>query len=146
MIVITDSCSECERERCDCWEEHPGGAIRKYAVGDPQAGNYREWWHVKLPDSTTLRWVQFEETARHLVDALDNSTTLREWLTRPCPFCHEVSVLSLRPVDVARWESGELISTVWPDMSADDRELIITGTCDDCWNTNMRDFDESEDV
>jgi hypothetical protein len=32
-----------------------------------------------------------------------------------------------------RWIAGELVQRVWPHMTPDDRELLITGTHPACW-------------
>jgi hypothetical protein len=34
---------------------------------------------------------------------------------------------------LARWQSGELIQNVMPEVSLSDREFIITGVTDDEW-------------
>jgi hypothetical protein len=35
---------------------------------------------------------------------------------------------------VNRWEAGELIQDVMPNLSADDREFLMTGSTPDEWN------------
>jgi len=35
---------------------------------------------------------------------------------------------------VKRWESGELIHNAFPDLSADDREFLLTGIVGDEWS------------
>jgi hypothetical protein len=35
---------------------------------------------------------------------------------------------------VERWREGELIQDVFPDMSVNDREMLITGTHPACWD------------
>jgi len=40
------------------------------------------------------------------------------------------------------WESGVLIQEALPMLNAGQREMLISGTCDDCW-TEM--FGEPED-
>lgn len=53
---------------------------------------------------------------------------------RDCPFCgchNIVTNVSLDALD--RWNRGELIQTCFPDMPADDREIIMTGIGTCCW-------------
>jgi len=49
-----------------------------------------------------------------------------------CPFGHSweltVSVLGLE-----RWVSGEIVQRAFPELSSDERELLITGICKDHW-------------
>ena len=54
--------------------------------------------------------------------------------TKPCPLCKKVSHVRLWEDSVIKWQGGELIQNVWPNMSAEDRELLITGTHSICWN------------
>ena len=35
---------------------------------------------------------------------------------------------------LARYKAGELVQRVWPEMSRDERELLITGTHPACWS------------
>jgi len=39
------------------------------------------------------------------------------------------------------WENGELIQKAFPELSADDRELLLTGICSKCWNEIFGDDD-----
>lgn len=34
---------------------------------------------------------------------------------------------------IERWQGGELIQNVFPDLSPSDREFLVTGTTDDEW-------------
>jgi len=40
------------------------------------------------------------------------------------------------------WKQGELIQIALPELSAEDRELLISGTCDVCWNMLFPEDDE----
>jgi hypothetical protein len=54
--------------------------------------------------------------------------------TKTCTVCGEYEVWSLDRELVTRWQGGENIQDVFPDMSVGDRELLISGTHADCWN------------
>lgn len=41
--------------------------------------------------------------------------------------------INVTPEQIARWQSGELIQTVMPNVSPSDREFIVTGVTDDEW-------------
>ena len=70
-------------------------------------------------------------------------------ITTKCPSCkstHDLDLdldlvldlvdlvldLDLDPAAVRRWQRGTLIQNAFPDMSADDRERLITGICPSC--------------
>ena len=61
-----------------------------------------------------------------------------------CRICHTKYTVSANEVDVCNWQDGVLIQEAMPYLSADDRELFISGTCDDCW-TDMYGVCEVED-
>ena len=54
--------------------------------------------------------------------------------TKPCCVCGEYEVWSLDRELVDRWQGGENIQKVFPDMSASEREILITGIHPACWD------------
>lgn len=57
--------------------------------------------------------------------------------TKTCPVCHQQTELHLDPAKVQRWEQGEYLEDVWPDMLPEYRELLISGTHGLCWGELM---------
>lgn len=61
--------------------------------------------------------------------------------TKPCPFCkvqHQVEV----PLEgYAKFKDGAFVQDAFPHLTADERELLISGTCAGCWERYMRDED-----
>lgn len=51
-----------------------------------------------------------------------------------CPFCGEAYFTPVRNCDYEAWENGELAQNAFPYLSADERELIMTGICSTCWD------------
>lgn len=66
--------------------------------------------------------------------------------TRPvavsCRLCGDIQTLQLSYDGEKRWRSGELIQDALPELTVDERELLISGTCEKCWNKL---FPDSED-
>lgn len=54
--------------------------------------------------------------------------------TKPCTVCNGYEVWSLDREAVTRWQEGENIQNAFPDMKAEDREILISGTHPACWN------------
>ncbi len=57
--------------------------------------------------------------------------------TDPCIVCKERSLIDLDVKKYQRWTGGggtEHVQNVWPEWSAGDRELLITGTHSSCWD------------
>jgi hypothetical protein len=63
----------------------------------------------------------------------DNDTT--EVVPPQCGFCSTPPTpIQVRRGDLAAWRSGTLIQRAFPEMPADQRELLITGTHPACWD------------
>ena len=45
--------------------------------------------------------------------------------------------IPVTPGQIARWQGGTLIQTAMPDLSADDREFIMTGITGDEWDAHL---------
>lgn len=51
-----------------------------------------------------------------------------------CPMCGNVNQVTISEAQWWRWQMGELIQNVAPELSPEERELLISGTCSKCWN------------
>lgn len=59
-----------------------------------------------------------------------------------CRCCGGVYCLEVNTEGFACWQSGELIQNALPELSAEDRELLISKTCDTCWKDLFGDDEE----
>jgi hypothetical protein len=64
--------------------------------------------------------------------------------TKTCTVCGEYEVWSLDRKAVESWQAGEYIEIAFPEMSLEDREVLITGTHPACWDKLFPEEDESE--
>ena len=57
-------------------------------------------------------------------------------ITRRSMFTGKIHSMELPITDdeILRWQHGELIQNVWPNLSASDREFIKTGVTEEEWN------------
>lgn len=66
-----------------------------------------------------------------------------------CVHCNEVYTLNVNEENFQLWTEGQgLIQDLLGDLSAGERELLISGTCDNCWKDKfgfVDDEDENED-
>jgi len=51
-----------------------------------------------------------------------------------CRTCGDTHILMVNAQDKKRWMEGELIQDAMPYLSADERELLISGTCGTCFD------------
>lgn len=61
-------------------------------------------------------------------------TTLR------CPFCKETHILDVFPKDGVSWcqDRPQLIQKQFPYLKPEEREMLLSGICPDCWNKYMK--------
>ena len=65
------------------------------------------------------------------------------YLPMSCTLCgkgHETFILDRARFE--RWQAGEFIQVAFPGLSAADREVIMTGTHDECFNRLFPDDEE----
>tara|TARA_Y100000817_G_C16807512_1_gene522680 strand:+ start:358 stop:579 length:222 start_codon:yes stop_codon:yes gene_type:complete len=62
-----------------------------------------------------------------------------------CWNCLQTHVIEVSSEGYAEWQGGELIQEALPELSAGERELLMSGTCDPCWDELFGDFAEEED-
>ena len=59
-----------------------------------------------------------------------------------CRICGDNQRIHVFPDDVTDWQNGKLIQDAMPYLSADERELIISGTCGKCFDEMFGECDE----
>lgn len=62
-----------------------------------------------------------------------------------CPWCHQESIVQMPTAAFEKWQGGELIQRAWPQGSAGEREQLITGYHDKCWDEAIPADDEDEE-
>lgn len=50
-----------------------------------------------------------------------------------CPFCGCANEIEVNESDYWDWDDGVLAQVAFPYLSADEREMLISGICPDCW-------------
>lgn len=51
-----------------------------------------------------------------------------------CPSCGDIEVITVSTLDYDSWQSGSLIQNAMPELSTSQRERLISGMCDSCWD------------
>lgn len=65
--------------------------------------------------------------------------------TSPCLGCGLTTWFFMTEEELHRWKSGEHVQTIFPTWSPEDREMLISGTCPDCWEEMWAEEEEDED-
>lgn len=51
-----------------------------------------------------------------------------------CPFCGQTHEVIVDAIDYLVWEVGDVpAQNAFPYLSADEREMLISGICSECW-------------
>jgi len=61
-----------------------------------------------------------------------------------CPFCGKANFIEVNEADYLDWSDGKLAQDAFPYLSADEREMLISGICPTCWDS-MFGSDEEPD-
>ena len=59
-----------------------------------------------------------------------------------CPYCHQVHSVLCRKEGLEKWQAGDYIQKALPDLTPSQRELLMTGTYQKCWNEMFKEEDE----
>lgn len=54
-------------------------------------------------------------------------------MTRPCVWCKRTAELEVDDTEIFAYAAGSSVQDAFPKLTADERELIITGTHAHCW-------------
>ncbi len=57
-------------------------------------------------------------------------------VTTVCPFCGEEHTVIVDIEGFFKWQDGALVQDVFSYLSADERELLISGICPECFPSN----------
>lgn len=58
-----------------------------------------------------------------------------------CVHCRQVQTIMLSKTGIEAYQKGALMQDAFPELTAGQREMLISGTCDNCWK---KFFGESE--
>jgi hypothetical protein len=55
-------------------------------------------------------------------------------MTRNCTTCGKPQSIEIKPSSLLAWRNGELIQRAFPYLNSSERELLLSGTCEKCWD------------
>ncbi len=60
-------------------------------------------------------------------------------ISRRCHSCRKTQFIEIGPLSgYAMWEAGTVIQKALPNLSAGDREMMISGTCSKCFDEQFK--------
>lgn len=66
------------------------------------------------------------------------------YIETTCPICHETHSIMVFADDYLHWKHGVEAQDAFEYLSADDREMLISGICPKCWDDLFADEDEED--
>ncbi len=77
------------------------------------------------------------------MESKDNRVPM-EWR---CKYCGHARPLRVNPFDIIKWRTlGVKIQDAFPYLTAGERELIQSGTCESCWDEMFPEVDDEADL
>lgn len=74
---------------------------------------------------------------------IDYTINKKGFVCIECPRCGQISVIPITESELLQWEeSEEFIQDYFPNLSSSQRELLLSGICQDCWNLIFPEEDE----
>lgn len=59
-----------------------------------------------------------------------------------CPMCKSFTFVCVDAFDYGDWQNGKHAQDAFPYLSANEREMLISGICPDCWDKMFGGDDE----
>ena len=54
-----------------------------------------------------------------------------------CPFCGRANEIEVNEDDYLDWQDGMLVQDAFPYLSANEREMLVSGICPTCWDSTF---------
>lgn len=70
--------------------------------------------------------------------------TMLEVETPACLGCGQSTWFSMSQAQYNAWKQGEHVQLIFPDWSPEDREMLISGTCPDCWEEMWAEMEDDD--
>ena len=79
-------------------------------------------------------------------DFSGDSTDVVEYVTSKCAWCDQSSLVLLPADRVRRWQTtGAYVQVMFPELTPDQRELLISGTHPACWDVMFAEVEDEEE-
>ena len=67
-----------------------------------------------------------------------------EVVTR-CPMCGRANFIAVNENDYFDWDDGAHAQDAFPYLNDNEREMLISGICPDCWDAMVEELEEEEE-
>ena len=74
----------------------------------------------------------------------DNGVTQTLVITGPCVYCQQPQKVTVTAADAVKFQAGEHVQNCFPYITPGEREFLLSGICDTCWDKMFLEDDESD--
>lgn len=53
---------------------------------------------------------------------------------RSCPKCKVMQQVTVSEIAYKAWQGGQFVQDAFPNLTANEREVLMTGICPKCWD------------
>ena len=64
--------------------------------------------------------------------------------TRRCIGCGKSHTVEVSEEGYFKWKAGAFVQDAFPELTPDEREMLISGTCKPCWEELFKNSSEEE--
>lgn len=61
---------------------------------------------------------------------------------KDCPFCGQDNGIEVDMASYEKWQGGAFVQNAFPTLTAEEREVLVSGSHADCWDEA---YDDEED-
>lgn len=65
-------------------------------------------------------------------------------IQKTCPNCGKLQVIEVEDSQYNDWMAGKNIQIAFPNLTPDQREILMSGICPECWEKIFPEEDEEE--
>lgn len=65
-------------------------------------------------------------------------------ITKTCPICKTATTIKVENKDYKDWVNGKYAQRAFPYLTADQREILISGICGKCYENMFKATEEAE--
>lgn len=66
-------------------------------------------------------------------------------ITATCRLCNSEHTMLVNMEDVYDWRDGKFVQDAFPYLTADEREILISGTCGKCFDSIFGDSEDNDE-
>lgn len=123
-------------------KHRPWNAAPKKRTWFNREGYGKKFGEYLINYDTVSRSNVKHEWKKNIEDEMDRNEGFTNYSVK-CHFCGGEQILRLKDSDVESYQNGDkLVNQAFPYLTADEREILISGMCGKCFDEKMKPLEE----